>query len=706
MPRRLTPVLLALAALALPLAAAGPTFWTVATSADFLAGRSDGVVVSEDGVLSPGPALASRLTSAPPQVWALAAQPDGTIWAGTGGDGNVLRIRPGARDEVVFDAAESHVFALALSGARVYAATGPDGRVHAIEADGTNRVFFDPEEKYIWALAVDAQGRVWVGAGSPAVIYRVEPDGASRAVYRPPAAHVVSLAFDPDGRLLAGTGSPGRLYRLDADGRPFAVLDSGLAELRAVAARSDGVLFAAAVGREGAAADSGAASIAVDAATQADPPSGSTATPAPSSRSQIFRIAADGLWEPIWQTPDVIYDLADAGDGGLLVATGPEGRLIRIGPNREVHLLTGVDARQITRFGPRPAGAGMTAFATANPGRVVTLGDRPQSPATYDSAVRDTRTVATWGLLRWEGSGDVQLYSRSGNTARPDDSWSAWAGPYTRREGEATQSPAARFIQWRAVLASAAGSPTPSLTSVTLAYLPRNTRPVVTSVTLHPPGVVFQRTFSGDDAAIAGLDDLTAASRRPPGDTPPPSALGRRMFQRGLQTVAWKAEDADGDRLSYAVAYRRDGEQTWRELRSGLLDTLYVWDTTTVGDGRYVLRLEATDAGSNTAGRALTGLLESDALVVDNTPPAVSVSIVRQPSPRLLVELRDALSPIARVEYSVAGGAWQLVYPADGLADSPVERYEIVLPDGVDPADVVIRATDALQNVVSQPAVR
>jgi hypothetical protein len=243
---------------------------------------------------------------------------------------------------------------------------------------------------------------------------------------------------------------------------------------------------------------------------------------------------------------------------------------------------------------------------------------------------------------------------------------------------------------------------------VTLAYLPRNARPTLTEITVHPPGVVFQRPFANEDGAIAGLDDLSALARRPPGDlTPTAPPPGRRMFQRGLQTIAWKAQDADGDRLLYSLRYRRDGDGTWRELRSGLLDTIFVWDTTTVADGRYVVRIEASDELSNALGQRLAGQLESEAITIDNTPPAVTVTVSRTGgTTRLQVEVRDAQSPIQKLEYSVAGATWQLVLPADGLSDSPIERYEISLSAGQDERDVVVRATDQLQNVTSVPAAR
>ncbi len=690
---------------ALAATASGPMFWTVASPAEFLKGTSDGVFISLQGVLSPGPAFANRLTSTPAQVWSAAESADGTVWAGTGGDGRLLRIRAGQPESTAFDAEEPNIFAVAASGNRVYAASSPDGRVYVIEGNAPARAFFDPEEKYIWALAVDSAGRLWIGAGNPAAIYRVDADGTGRAIYRPTAAHVVALARDPQGRILAGTESPGRLYRVSADDRAFALLDSGLTEIRAVAALADGTIYAAAVtrGDESTPAGSEPAAVITSLATiSLPPPSGSTTPPA--RKSLLYRIDASGAWEAIWESPDTIYDLAAGDDGRLVIATGPEGRLYRLEGARDVLLLTGVDAKQITRFaGPPRGAAGELTFATANPGRVMATGGTATAPATFVSAVKDTKSLSTWGLLRWVGSA-VTLSTRSGNTEKPDDSWSEWSGPLVRAEGEAIASPPARFLQWRATF-SRAGSQAARLTSVTAAYLPRNTRPVVSSLTVHPPGVVFQRPFSSEDGAIAGLDEVTAEARRPPGDTPPSPSPGRRMFQKGLQTFAWKAEDGDGDRLVYSVQYRREGESAWRDLRTGLTDPMFVWDTTSVADGRYLIRLRATDSPTNSADRVLTGERESDPFDVDNTPPQITIESARSGNQlRVTVRVRDAQSPVQKLEYSVAGGTWQLAYPTDGLSDSLDERYEIVLPGDAVLSRVVIRATDLLQNVASAMA--
>jgi sugar lactone lactonase YvrE len=705
-----------LAAGSASLAASGPSFWTVATIADLLKGTSDGVLIDRTGAVTPGRKLTNRLTSAPAQIWSLAAAADGTLWAGTGGDGRLIRIRPGQPEETAFDTDETNVFAIAVAGNRVYAASGPDGKVYVIDGSAPARVFFDPTEKYIWALAVDAENRVWVGAGSPAVIYRVSPDGTNQVVYRPPAAHVVTLLRDASGRMLAGTEAPGRLYRFDTDAHPSVLLDAGQSELHAIINGPNGAIYAAALNRADDPSSGGGEVSSVVAAigVPSQPPNVTPPLPSPSSgqRSTIYRIDASGAWESFWESPDLIYDIALQRDGSLLVASGPEGRLYTVQSDRQVSLYTGVDAQQITRL-ITPASGGAAVMATANPGRVIAIGPEAQSPATYVSPVRDTKSASTWGTIRWEATGDVKIFTRSGNTEKPDETWSAWAGPYADANGASMTSPPARFLQWKAVLASDAKAAAPRLTSVTAAYLPRNSRPSVSSITVYPAGVVFQRPFTSDDTAIAGLDDAVADARRPPpGDAPtppsiPPPTTGRRMFQKGLQTIAWKAEDTDGDRLSYHLAYRREGESSWHDLKADLNDPIFVWDTTALPDGRYILRVVASDDATNTPERQLDGSRESDPIDIDNTPPTMTTEISGQgATARLVVRVHDAYSPIQKVEYSLGGEAWRLIYPVDGLADSPDERYEIPLTAASDASRIVIRAIDTMQNAASQSAGR
>lgn len=691
-------------ALAATLAASGATTWTTSTQADFLKGQALGVSVDEIGRVVSGPAITMLTDAASPQVWSLAAADADTWVAGTGGDGRVIRGRTG-QVATLLDTEESNIYAVAIApDGRVFAASGPDGKVYAIAPDGTSRVLFDPAEKYVWALLLDRAGRLWIGAGTPAVIYRVDPAGASTVIYKPSANHVVSLALDSTGRVLAGTEGPGRLYRFDANDRPTALLDTGLAELRAISTTPDGVTFAVALaGDSDSSSDAGTASttsLGASASSSSASSSSSAAAP-PSRKSVLFRLAPNSTPEPLWETSDIVYDIDAAPDGSVLAATGPDGHLFSIRPDGADVLINGVDAHQVTRIAR--AGA-RKLLATANPGRVQAMGDSPADTGTFLSPARDAKVTAAWGSLRWEATGAVSLFTRTGNTNTPDDSWTEWAGPYATASGSAITSPPGRYLQWKAVFTNRAGTTPAALTSVSVGYLPANTRPVVTSITVHPPGTVFQKPF-GEDGAIAGLDDADAQARRAlQGDSPAPApALGRRMFQKGLQTIAWRVEDNDSDRLTYTLSYRREGETTWHLLRDNFVETLTVWDTTTVPDGRYSLRVVASDAPSNTAGRALQGQRESAAFDIDNTPPVIIVDPVRAgAADHLIFTVRDGQTPIDRVEYSVDGAPFQPVAPVDGVADSREERYDITLPAGRDRSRVMIRAIDSLQNISTQ----
>lgn len=697
--------------------AAPPVFWTVSTQSDFLKGTVDGVAVDAEGRLRLGPAIETFGSPAEPFIWSLAQIGSGWI-AGTGNDGKVLRVDASGAMSVAFDAAELGVHAVIADGnGGFYAATGPDGRVHHIDAAGTATVAFDPDDRYIWSLARAADGTLYVGTGDHGVIYRVKPGQPGEVFYRTRAANVISMALDAKGRLYAGTSTPGRLFRIDDSGRAFVVIDSPHQEMRALRLAADGTLFAAGLTPQGDDSNTGAAEpvatvtaqvsgVAVGEAAPAADAAGS-ADSRKSGRGAIYRVRddrADVVWETGTETP---YDLLPGANDSLIVATGGNGRLYELdlaaSPARVV-LLGRLDARQITQA-VRGAN-GDVVLAGSNPGRLFRLRAGRAAKGTFESEVRDAGSAARWGSIRWRasGPGTATIATRSGNTSRPDDTWSDWSSPYSSADGSAIASPAARYLQWRAVLAGAtAPDAGPELTSVTVAYLPRNLRPVVTSLTVHPPGVVFQRPFSSSDAEIAGFDaadgarDLDANAQ----DAAQP-AVGRRMYRKGLQTFQWRAEDPNTDRLAYTVEYRREGESAWQLLRDGLADPILVWDTTSVADGRYVVRVTAADADSNAPADALDGTRESEGFDVDNSAPVLSVAPQGNASPTVVrVTVRDAQSGVLRVEYALGGERWRVVYPADGLSDSREEQFTITLPSAADRTRLVIRATDVLQNVAT-----
>jgi hypothetical protein len=220
---------------------------------------------------------------------------------------------------------------------------------------------------------------------------------------------------------------------------------------------------------------------------------------------------------------------------------------------------------------------------------------------------------------------------------------------------------------------------------------------------------VFQKPYSTGDPDLAGFENqttpdrklTTAAMNSSSGSSS--SSVGRRTYQKGLQTLQWRADDQNDDELRYEVEYRRDGDSTWKVLRRDLEDPILVWDTTTVPNGTYFVRVVASDAPSNGAATALTGEMDSSAFQIDNTPPEIAIQRVAADNGKTVVsfDVKDADSPIQRVEYSLDGLLWKAMFPTDGIADSRLEHYELSLDGSIPPRGVSLRVSDAMNNVAT-----
>ena len=535
------------------------------------------------------------------------------------------------------------------------------------------------------------------------------------------------------------------MLRIDPAGKAFALVDSPFRELRAIRVTPDGTVYAAAVNGKSAGGDDrgpsaqitdapkapsgGSVSTEIMSITVVDSPTvtGQPGSAAPrtadkaTTKGAVYRFDRDGGAEIIWESKDdVPYDIGvDA--GGVTIATGNGGKLFRVtGDPVRTTLVARLGGQQITSM----LAAGQARYyATSNPAKIFAASDDRATEGRYVSEVKDAGLAATWGTLSWRalagGGTSVQMYARSGNTSAPDDTWSSWTGPYARPDGDAVQVPAARYFQWKAVLsATAMDKEGPSLSSVRIGYQQRNVRPRVTSISVLPPGMVFQRPFQTGEPDIIGLGDAPADARipiysLPLGSAPPPTpeagpALGRRIYQKGLQAVTWKADDDNDDRLSYDAFYRRVESTEWRPLRRATSEQVLTWDTTSVADGTYVIKVVASDEPDHPRGQALTGALESDAFDIDNAPPAVTiVSLTRDGAMAIVViDVRDSQSAIDRVEYAVDAGPWRTLVPVDGIGDSRRGRYSLKIDAGV-LGRTVIRASDALNNratVTVEPA--
>lgn len=688
-----------------PVHAGQPVVWETTGRAELLKGDSRGVSITDTGVLMLAPKLTEIFNTQQTYVWSSAVDNQGNVILGTGHDGKIYKVSSAGTGSLLYDAAELDVTALAIArDGSVYAGTSPDGKVYRITADGKADVYFDPGDKYIWSLAVMNDGSLAVGTGDTGKLYRVRTANASpesSLLVSTNQTHVISLAVTPQGDLIAGTDSGGLVLRVSPEGKTFALFDTQLREIHALATAADGSIYALAL------SDAAAATRATStpAVTQPQPAEGGTPTTsvtitaidetgAPiqgqptqarsrsdvsTARSAVFRILPDGATDVVWSSPTVTaFAIAPSlQPGSVLIGTADKGRIYSVTNDGRDTLLLQSPEGQISSLLVR---SDQVYATSSNQGKLFRFGNELVTEGSFESPVRDAKLTASWGRIWWRGAGNVEVQTRSGNGERPDATWSDWSAAYKAPEGNQISSPRARFIQWR-VTVRASGSPAaPSwVEDVSVAYLPRNVAPEVLSITALPIGVGLQQIANvalDPNVESSGLDPSVFG---PVAQVPP-----RRFYQRGARSFQWQAEDRNADTLEYAIYYRALNEQTFRLLKDKLRDNFYTIDGATLADGRYIIKVVASDAPDNPPGQKLTGERLSEPVDIDNTPPVVKAMgqpQLRGDSARVVFSVDDATGKVKKADASLDGAAWSPVFPDDGIADSGHEVYSVDFSD-------------------------
>ncbi len=723
--------------------------WRQSTYEDFLKGTTHGIAVRSDGRLELAPKFTQLADADASYLWAVKLDAKGTPYATGGSPAKVFKLDANGKAATVFESSELSAQAIAFDAkGALYVGTSPDGKVYKVSASGEKSVFFDPKTKYIWDIAFGPDGTLYVATGDKGQLYAVTPDGKSELFYASDEAHIRVIVSDGKGNVIVGTEPSGRVLRLTktksagiAEG--FVLYETPKREVTALAVGSDGSIFAAAIGerQHNAAVNLGVSSsttttmvTASGNVTVVSPAQGTQQAPAPfiafppQISSGIYKIAPDGAPEELWASrDDVVYSLGIGDDGRLLAGLGNSGALLAIDGKGVFAQLAKAGSAQIT--GIVRNGVGKIFLCTANPGKLIALGPEYEAEGTYESRSFDTQLFSQWGRVEWWSPAvadaknaaaknkepRLELYVRSGNTEDPGKEWSKWYGPYST-SGAQTEAPAARFAQWKAVIHD--GRPGDGIEWVSLAYEPKNVAPVIDGIALQDPGVraQAQQNLATGAAAIATL-------KYPPTQTttvgvivnPAQNATTTKFeappqatVQKGYQTVVWTAHDENEDELRYAVYFRGEGEKEWKLLKDNLEQKFYSFDTTTLPDGAYYLKIVATDAASNPPDRALKRERESERFEVDNTPPVIGKveSSLAGGKATISFAATDTGSNIERAQYSVDGGEWMLLAPKTGISDGKQESYEFTV-NGLKAGEhtIAVRVYDRFENVGSGKAV-
>jgi hypothetical protein len=705
----------ALAAASLPLHAQNTRIWSTASYDAWEQGTPQGVAITSEGALLPAPVAHAVLTTPAADVWSAAVDAAGNAYLGTGSPALVLKVTPDGSFTKLLDTKDLGN-AVSVQSVRLgpdgmlYAATLPHGKVYRIDPTAKPgaaqpTVVFDTEKlsakpAYIWDLAFDAQGRLYIATGGPAAIYRIDPahkDAAQpEAFFTSAEEHIRCLLFGQEGTLYAGSDGRGLVYRItssaqDGAAKGFVLFESSRREVTALALDPAGNLYAASMGDKnttpplpplgthgGGATVAATVTVLAPGSMQAS--SNNTLLP---KGTEIDQIAPDGAPHKLWHSAqDVVYALAwqSGAMPGLLAASGNQGHLYRIAADGGFADLAHLDAHQATALAQRP---GALYVATSNTGKLYRLDATPaqaqskkDAASTYTSKIFDAKFFSHWGRATVRGTGGYELFVRSGNVEQPEEGWSDWKP--AQANARPVPAPAARFLQWKAVLHSDA-----RMEQVALAYLPQNVAPSVDAIVIE----LHARVHPG----LNPPQPETVPIQLPSANDPPAGMIfnadpnaGPLMALRDPDwaTARWRAHDPNGDTLRYTVEARAEGDARWQVLAKNLHDPYRSFDLRLLPDGWYRLRITATDAPSNPAAVALTGSKESAAFLVDTTPPVLDAlaAEMQNGAIHLHFSAKTTLARIARATVSIDAGPWQILDPTGLLSDAPAERYDVTLP--------------------------
>ncbi|HEY2466865.1 MAG TPA: WD40 repeat domain-containing protein [Terracidiphilus sp.] len=709
-----------------PLRAQGTHLWTQSRIDEFEKGTPQGVAIGSNGNLHEGPSLTDILITPSTFIWSVTVDKSGTPFLGTGSPASVVR---GSlqKDSKPFTLFESHdvsvqVVRIGPDGS-LYAATVPSGKVYKLDPNATSRqdeaaakVVFDASKAeaaaasgndgevkasreskshYIWDMTFDSTGRLYIAIGGPGAIYRIDPSNPNakpEVFFKSDEQHIRTLAWDAKGNLIAGSDGSGLVYRISPQGKAYVLYEASRREITSVAVGADGTIYAASVGDKShnplppiPVQGVGTITFTIVQPGSLQAANASSSTP---EGTEVYALAPDQAPRKIWSSKDDIVYALDARSDGVLAISGNRGHIFRIQQNGDYSDIAHVEAQQGLSLANVHSNTGdAVLIGTGNTGRLYSLGNTGKHE--YASDVLDAGAYARFGRVEVDpDSQDYEILTRTGNVEQPargrgDWGWSDWQ---PIKDGS-VQSPAGRFLQWKAVLHDGG-----KISGVGVNYLPVNAAPEIDDLVVAPGARLNTQASNPGQQQTVNISFPSANQAIVvPVDTGSANTPLQAVKDRTAITVRWAAHDDNGDDLVYSLYLRGDAEKDWHLLKDDISEKAYSFDAALIPDGGYRVKVVASDAPSHNPGESLTDSKESDRFEIDTTPPVMSALKAEQglakcaqapcPAPvHVTFDAEDAASPIAHAEYSLDAGPWQYVDPVGKLSDARREHYDFEIP--------------------------
>jgi sugar lactone lactonase YvrE len=575
-------------------------------------------------------------------VLCFATGADGTLYAGTGPDGGIYRLAPGADafellTSIPGESVMSLIAAAVTDGERtLFAGTADGGSIYRIRLNGDsvgNALLHDTDQSAVTGLAMDGAGNLFAALAPSGEVLRIDRDGTARSHSSKSRSPLLGLLIDPAGALYSAGASA--IVRIDADGEITSLADLKRGQFTSLGWDEQGHMIAGSV-----------------------------------NVGSVYRLdaAASGTFESTVHDARLPARWGRARYAGVLPAGG----------TLTVETRTGAGPEPNASWSPwepletRPEGA----FVASPPGRFfqyrVTMGAAQGVPALREFSVYylprnqapRVTLAAPVGAELWRG---VQALKWSAvdpdkDTLTYQVSYSADSGRTWVPVGQATSAPAS-------TRPSAPSASSPAGRARTEEALDRYRDQLEKDPTL----TADQRKEKLEQAR-ALIQRFLTENPPLPGGPPAPGA-------------------SPTPRAGAAVTAPPPGITRQATIN---------WDTRQVPDGVYLIRVIASDQASN-PNEPLLEIATSEPFIVSNTPPQLfvferGIDVDAQRRAQITGFALGRVS-LKGAQYRLDGGDWSAIDTDDGIWDGALEHFRFTVAAGTPGAhSVEVRVVDAAGN--------
>lgn len=682
-----------------------------------------GLAARSDGRLLPGPEF---IDLEGPKIadilWTLEATADGRFLVGTGPEGRVHEITFDAKTRTyttrpVVTVTETQAMAVhPLPQGGFLIGTSPKAAVYLAGGDKILARVPLPGDSVFDFLALP-DGTVLAATGNPGKIYRIDPvtlakagvlEGNATDEKDLPARGVTlfaeirdrnvrRLALLSDGRVAAGSSPKGTVYAFappaplpagsaPVPASPVILFEQREAEIVDLLPTGDGGVYAAVVTSPG-----DGNRITPPRATALTPPKeepDDRNKPAFSGRSTVVKIPATGFSETVLLRNNIaFYRLAASGDW-LVIAAGEQGDTFGYDPAaRRSLVFAGSASAQLSDLAPLGDGSFLTLRNNA-PGLAL-LSFASAQQRQLETRRMDLGQPSELGNLRLDRlrgltTAQVRLDVRTSNGSDEIEGWSEWTELRPRDGAFFAPDLRGRYLKLRLTLLNPPADF--QIDKATLFHLPQNNRPQLADFRIFPPNVGILPAGEQPPSPVNTIGQWLspATNRDEAADRRKNPFLSSQVVPApGTQLVYWSVTDQNGDTLAFTFSIRPESSDTWIDLAVDTRATFCQFEVTNLVEGVYLTRLKVDELAPRPAGQRLTYDFETDALLVDRTPPRLSGTTAAWQGDTLILRARatDTLSLLEGVEFNLNNGVKEAVtQPLDGIRDGREEEFGLEVP--------------------------